>query len=575
MKFNQEIENKIDKLFTKHTNDKTPGFAVGIVHKEEFVYKKGFGHANLEHFSPINSETVFHLASVAKSFTGMAIALLEEQGHLKVDESIRKYLPELPVIFEEVTILNLLHHTSGIFDYCGIYHGLMGYRETDAPTIEEGYDLICKMKKLNFKPGEQYEYSNSNYSLLSLIIKKVTGKTIGEYAEENIFKPLGMNRTFYRENYSKVIPNKAEAYCCYPVMLSSPCDYDRNHEGYKKVRSTRKSPDQFFTFPMEDQLTGDTGVWSCLDDLKIWAENYQNNRLGSGTKLLEKIIPKENSISDGMEKYGYGVGAGISKSRNMKYYYHTGADTIYSALFMVFPEEETSIIALCNREDQGMTVLNLVTSFITNLIYPIASNNDQSKNNQNPTVTLKQEFKRCIGVYHNLDENSTMEICFDKNKGLYVFQGSRRIDLEYLDNWNFKSINDSANMIIEFEYGNAEKSTGFTIEEYSEKQNYRRYDENTLTKDELLEYTGEYYNEQFDVTYYVKIFENALKLENKNKLLKGWNLKFNHISSDTFNSFDPFQEWTNIVFHRENDKIVSFCLDDSDFIFYRRYLKTI
>jgi CubicO group peptidase (beta-lactamase class C family) len=150
--------------------------------------------ANLEHDIRINSTTVFDIGSVSKQFTAMSVLLLAEQGKLSLDDDIRKYLPEMPQYQSTITIRHLVNHTSGLRDYLTLM-ALRGERDDDYYVDAEVMDLLARQKQLNLKPGDQWLYSNSGYFLLSQIVKRASGKTLRQFADENIFRPLGMKDT--------------------------------------------------------------------------------------------------------------------------------------------------------------------------------------------------------------------------------------------------------------------------------------------------------------------------------------------------------------------------------------------
>jgi CubicO group peptidase (beta-lactamase class C family) len=220
MIFNEESKDKIDDLFKEYTGGDSPGCVIGIISKGDMVFKKGYGMANLEYMIPIISESIFCIASNSKQFTGMCIALLEEEALLNINDNINKYIPEFPHYENEVTISNLLYHTSGIMDYYIYFIENCLFNDNGIITEDEAINFILNQGSLSFEPGEQYSYSNSNYVLLSLVINRITGKSLGEYADERIFKVLGMKNTFFREIASRIIKNRAVGYCVNPLRNS-------------------------------------------------------------------------------------------------------------------------------------------------------------------------------------------------------------------------------------------------------------------------------------------------------------------------------------------------------------------
>src|SRR5262249_16859065 len=175
---------------------------------------KGYGLANIEENVPITPQTVFDIGSISKQFTAASILLLEKQGKLRLDDDVRKYIPELPDYLQgrqKITILHLLNHTSGLRDYGSLFL-LAGIHNDNVTTDDDALGIIVRQKGLNFSPGSEWKYTGSGYLLLSVIVKRLTGKTLKDFTAENIFQPLGMSHSQFRNDHTSLIPNRALAY---------------------------------------------------------------------------------------------------------------------------------------------------------------------------------------------------------------------------------------------------------------------------------------------------------------------------------------------------------------------------
>jgi CubicO group peptidase (beta-lactamase class C family) len=165
---------------------------------------------------PITPQTIFDIGSISKQFTAAAILPLEKQGRLRLDDDVRRYIPELPDYSQggqRITILHLLNHTSGLRDYVSLFL-LAGMYFDNVTTDDDALGIIARQKGLNFTPGTDWKYTGSGYLLLSLIVQRVSGKTLKDFAAENIFQPLGMTHTQFRNDHTSLIPNRALAYDC-------------------------------------------------------------------------------------------------------------------------------------------------------------------------------------------------------------------------------------------------------------------------------------------------------------------------------------------------------------------------
>src|SRR5690349_15293439 len=189
-----------------------PGCAAAVSLNGEVVFEKAFGLADLEHNVPNTTETIFESGSVAKQFTAAALVLLQQEGKLSIDDPVRKYIPELPDYGAPLTIRHLLNHTSGLRDW-GTVLGLTGAGRGDRVINQDlALDVITHQRSLNFTPGSEYSYSNSGYNLAAVIIERVSKQKFADFVEERLFRPIGMRNSSWRDDYQRIVPNRAQAY---------------------------------------------------------------------------------------------------------------------------------------------------------------------------------------------------------------------------------------------------------------------------------------------------------------------------------------------------------------------------
>jgi len=204
-------EGRVDQLFTVYDSQHTPGAAVAIVSNGSVIYKNGYGMSNLEYDIPISPSTVFHIASVSKQFTAFALLLLEKDGKLSLDDDIRTYIPEVPDFGETITLRHLANHTSGLRDQWNLL-ALAGWQLDDVITKEHIMKLVERQKELNFKPGEEYLYCNTGFTLMAEVVARVSGKSFAEFTKDRIFGPLEMNNTLFYDDHEKIVKNRAYSY---------------------------------------------------------------------------------------------------------------------------------------------------------------------------------------------------------------------------------------------------------------------------------------------------------------------------------------------------------------------------
>jgi len=318
----KEQENQIDALFNQFDTTDKPGCSVGVIQDGGFIYKKSFGMANLDYDIPITSKSKFKIGSITKEFTASCIALLALEGKLNLDDKVIEYIPEMSDYAKSITIRNLLYHTSGLRDYLNLFR-YAGFDFDKSYSREDSIKILFRQKSLDFEPGEIKTYSNSGYLLLAKIVNLVSGKSLKEYSDELIFKPLGMDDTFYISGLNEVIKNKVIPY---------------------KINDS-----EITHFIHNLEPIGAGGMYSTIDDFLKWDNNFNDPKVG-GLEFLE-LIQKKGYLNNNAEIEDYGMGFMHGEHNGRKWIGHGGAYFGFRSFHMRFPEFKTSIIIMANRED--------------------------------------------------------------------------------------------------------------------------------------------------------------------------------------------------------------------------------
>lgn len=320
---------RIDAVFSRFTAS-TPGCAVNVLRNGASIYSKGYGLASLELGVPISPRTVFDIGSSSKQFTAASIVLLAQDGKLSLDDDVRKFLPELPDLGAKVTLRHLLTHTSGWRDYTDLmFFG--GFDERDHTTDDDALGILRKQRALNFTPGSDWRYSNTGFFLLSIVVKRASGKSLADFAQERIFTPLGMTHTHYLTESREVIPNKATAYA--PL-----------------------GPSGGFEIGMSNwEQTGDGGVQTSVEDLAKWDANFDTPKVGG--KAMVDLLQTNAKLSDGTP-LTYALGLTVDEYRGARRVQHGGAWGGFRAMTMRFPAQHLSVYTLCNRGDANTNQLS-------------------------------------------------------------------------------------------------------------------------------------------------------------------------------------------------------------------------
>ncbi len=308
----------LDALVTPYDLDDGPDGVLGVFLEGEMVYARGYGLANLEYGIENTPETVFRVGSVSKQFSALAMALLAEDGSIDLDDEIQKYVPEIPRYDHPVTIRHIIHHTSGLRDYNELAT-LSGRRADLLGTTEETLELLARQKGLNFRPGAQWVYSNSGYFLMPVIVERVTGMALAEFARARMFDPLGMDDTRFKDDRGEVVPNRAFGYVA-------------DDEGWRLYLSQR-------------DFVGAGGVFTTLGDMLKWDRNAYENRIGS-PQLIPTTLTR-GELSDGTElDYAFGLARG--EDRGLPTVEHGGAFAAFTAYMLRYPDQRLTVVTMRN-----------------------------------------------------------------------------------------------------------------------------------------------------------------------------------------------------------------------------------
>jgi CubicO group peptidase (beta-lactamase class C family) len=314
-----DLAPRIDRIFARFDRE-TPGCAVGLSKDGRTLYTQGYGSANLEYRVPLTDSSVMESGSVAKQFTAAALVLLQQDGKLSLDDDIRKYLPEVPDFGQRIAIRNLLTHTSGLRDQWGLL-GLEGRGPgTQVHTLNTTLDLVAHQKQLNAPPGAEYRYSNTGYALAALIIQRVSGTSLQAFTQARLFRPLGMTHTQWRDDFTRVVPNRATAY--------APSD-----SGWRQ--------DMPFT-----NMVGNGGILSTMADLMKWNANLDHPTVG-GASFAETMQTPMRLTSGRAIPYALGLVNG--EYDGVREVSHGGSTAGYRTFLARYPDQHVSVAVWCSN----------------------------------------------------------------------------------------------------------------------------------------------------------------------------------------------------------------------------------
>ena len=481
----EEIQKQVDAVFAAYDKPGSPGCALGVIRDGQLIQSRGYGLANLEHNVPITGASVFDIGSTSKQFTATAILLLAQQGKLTLDDDIRKHLSELRAYGRPITIRHLLHHSSGLRDYLT----LMALAGTDFDGVTSGEDalrLIARQKALNFTPGDEHLYSNSGYFLLSVIVKRASGKSLREFAAENIFGALGMTSTHFHDNHAELVPRRATGYA--PRREG---DFRIHMSGFEQ--------------------TGDGAVYTTVEDLLLWDRNFYEPKVG-GPKLLEQL--HTTGVLNNGEKLTYAAGLVVSQHKGLKTVSHGGSWAGYRAELLRFPEQKLSVICLCNVANSNPSRLaRQVAEIYLGEQMKAAAPAAQTAAAAPGTITLPEDaLKNKVGLYRHAPSGNLMRITVREATLWISMFGPPPEELQAVAPNRFRVANWPPSFELSFEPAGARHQIRFTSED-AKPEIYEWIEAFEPTPAQLAEFVGAYYSDELDVTYQLTVKEGKLTVE--------------------------------------------------------------
>ena len=330
----QVSSSQIDSVFASLKSSNAPGAAALVVREGRIVFRRGYGVTDLRTVRPIDAKTNFRLASFTKQFTAACIMLLAHDGKLHYDDHLTDFFPEFPAYGKAITVRNLLNHTSGLEDYGELL--MKQYPDTPPEKVPQILDagvlkLLEQQTSGKFPPGSKWEYSNSGYAVLAMIVEKVSGKSFGEFLRERIFVPLKMKNTLAYQKGKNEVPHRAY--------------------GHTKEKDAWHETDQSPT----SAVLGDGGIYSSLDDLAKWDRALREHTLLSGAEMQPALTPVQPTDGPAKSPEGqtvsYGFGWFLDPYQSHKRMSHNGDTIGFQTTIQRFPDDKMTIIVLANRVD--------------------------------------------------------------------------------------------------------------------------------------------------------------------------------------------------------------------------------
>jgi CubicO group peptidase (beta-lactamase class C family) len=498
---------RVDGLFAEWNRRDTPGCAVGIVHRGQRIYSKGFGSANLESQVPNTPQTVFEVMSFSKSLTCACLALLMDEAKISPDDDLRTFVSEMHRFDTPIRIQDMVRCRSGLWDLIAV-PALIGGDNAPLQYPYTEADFLCLMagqKTLPFRPGSQYRYSSGDYFLLGLIVKRISGQSLAEFAQKRVFAPLGMNRTFFDENPGSVVEQRAVGH------------YKRIGDAWHLWRPTA-------------YMVGAAGLKTCVEDLCRWDQNFVQTRLPRG-KYLDEFFREGTLLGN---RYCLDLDAAIKENdaearrksppgqyRGLRRRQFNGGGWGFNANMAQFPDQEFTVICLSNNDDlHSWKLTQLIADLaLADRLAPQQSRTPAPAASELPTVELKDvELRDKVGAYRAKNSRSIMRITLRDGKLRLSEPFHATCPLRPLSATRFDPEGPTYSPTTQFVFSRPEAGSPLSVtQEWDLADNKARIEFQAVeladpTPEKLREYVGRYENDELAATYRLKVRDGRLWL---------------------------------------------------------------
>jgi len=495
-----QIVQRIDSVFAAYERPLSPGCALGVIRDGQLILGKGYGMSDLQHGVRITPASVFHVASISKQFAAMSILLLERDGKLRLDDDIRTYVPEVPDFGPRITIRHLIHHTSGLRDQWSLL-SLSGWRADDPKSEADILWLVSRQRALNFVPGAEHLYSNTGYTLLGTIVRRVSGKSLREFTTERIFTPLGMTNTHFHDDHTMVVPGRTSAYV------------PRGGGGRGRGGAPATAGDFAISIPVFDNA-GATSLFTTVEDMAKWERNFLQPTVGDA-RLIEQMYVRGRLNSGDSIPYAFALMHGQFRGRST--IGHSGADAGYRADFLRFPDQRYAFATLCNIGTANPSLLNrdVAAIVLAEQLAPAVSLTLAPMPAPREVALPPAALRAFAGIYlDTISERARMVVFRDSTGTLHPTGGAVSPRLVHVGNDEFVATQGAAQIRVQF-LRDGGAVTGVRDVGASSAV-FSRMPPPATARAELALYAGRYRSEELDSEWTISIgADSALTLSRR------------------------------------------------------------
>lgn len=479
-----------DQLMSPYDGDDSPGAAVQVWRDGRTLYSKAYGMANLAYGIPFATNTRTNIGSTSKQFTAFAILLQADRGLLSLDDDIRKHIPELPEFADTITVRHLLTHTSGLREFVNLI--LMSGRQLmhgDWIDRSEVVEVVQRQPALQNTPGTEWNYNNTAFGLAALIVERTSNQDFHVFMRENVFGPLGMTRTMVRPTPEHIVPGMAEGYA-------------PGKDGFRQTGDLGAS-------------VGAGGIYSTVEDLQRWVQNFSNPRVGSARIVEQMMTPYV--LPDGKET-GYGFGLFIDEQQGLRRVHHGGSDLAHRSQLAYFPGINAGITVQSNHAGfTGNVASQLARAFFRDAMGPEDATARAAGAAFDPADYDPEDFDEYVGRYA-LDAAPRVILSFTREGDTLYTQVSGQPKIVIVPTSDSTFALTAVEASIVFHRNPDGKVDRLTLHQNGENHATRLEGEEPAWKPtlrDLVAFEGRYFSDELETFYTLALKDTTLVLQRR------------------------------------------------------------
>lgn len=486
-------EDRVDQLMATYDGD-VPGGVIGVVQDGRLTFARAYGMADMAYDIPFQVDTKNNIGSTSKQFTAFAILLLAERGDLSLDDDIRDHIPELPAFQDTVRIRHLLTHTSGYREFINALT-LAGRRVDEGDFIGryEVLDLIQRQPELQNEPGAEFNYNNSGFSLLTLVVERIAHQPFPEWMRENVFQPLGMEQTLVKAHPGQIVEDGSRGYV--PAGESDT--------GWREARDLGGS-------------MGAGGIYATVGDLAEWMANFESHRVGPADAFQR--MTTRNLLTDG-DTTDYGLGLFVDEYRGLRRVHHGGADMAHRSMLVYFPEIDAGVLAQSNNAtfNSGGMANDVAEAFFGHHMDPAEEADETAGQGEpfDPASYEPQRFDPLEGRYALAEAPSFILSFFREGDTLWTQgTGQPKVRIQATSDSTFRLMTVDAS--VTFHRNPVGAADSLTLHQNGDHVAHKLEGETwEPSPEELAEYAGRYFSQELQTFYEIAVEDSTLVIQHR------------------------------------------------------------